>query len=281
LLEAGDQSDVLGVRDGLNRPEPTSRRVVRLLLARPEQQDVNDIEMAWAMLNCAEQARAARFLFEHDRASYIVAHALARIGLARSARAEPRDLEFITSREGRPELAPLVAGPTSLRFNLSHTRGLVACAITSQLAVGVDVEVRRHPAPLDVARQHFSASEGREIECLPAEKRLGRFYCLWTLKEAYVKARGLGLALPLMSFDVAPLADGSAVLITREQGDRDENGADWTLRWWNLKYHAVAVAVRSRPSEVAFAVSAGVRIGALIAAGRTGGENQGLEWLGR
>jgi 4'-phosphopantetheinyl transferase len=125
-----------------------------------------------------------------------------RTTLSRYADLDPRRWRFRQGAEGRPEI-DRQGGLPPLRFNLSHTRGLVACVVTLGFDCGVDVE---HPGrqlrdPLALARHSFAPVEQRALEGLDGEELRRRFFDLWTLKEAYVKARGAGfLSLPARRF---------------------------------------------------------------------------------
>jgi len=168
---------------------------------------------------------------------------LVRNTLSRYAPIEPRDWSFKYNRYGRPEIAG--GGSTlGLRFNLSHTKGLVACIVTNALDCGIDVEYER---PLDdlmqLACTVFSTNEQASLNSLPSELQLGRFYALWTLKEAYIKARGLGLSLPLQefSFELEEAASPSLEIADSLEDDPDE----WQiLTCQATKMHKLAVALR-------------------------------------
>jgi 4'-phosphopantetheinyl transferase len=153
------------------------------------------------LLSPDETARMLRYRQDADRRRHLFAHALARVALSAGApEIAPATWRFVVSAHGRPEIAPDLEAPP-LRFNLSHTRGLVVCAVTRARDVGVDVE---HLEPsvldLDVAAQVFAPAEASGLWALAPEERRERFFTLWTLKEAYIKARGLGLAIPLQKF---------------------------------------------------------------------------------
>jgi 4'-phosphopantetheinyl transferase len=153
-----------------------------------------------SLLTPDERAKQQRFMFEKGRRECLVTRALVRTTLSRYADVAPRDWRFVPNEHGRPDIAPgLVRAP--LRFNLSHTDGLIACAVSLERDVGVDVEYLDRRGPdLDVAERFFSALEVRELRALPASEQRDRFFCYWTLKESYIKARGMGLALPLDKF---------------------------------------------------------------------------------
>ena len=111
---------------------------------------------------------------------------------------------------GRPEILDAPPGTPDLRFNISHTDGLIACAVTIGREVGVDVEhIGRHLTH-DVAGRFFAADEVTDLRGLPFEDQQRVFFDYWTLKEAYIKARGFGLALPLGEFRLQAEPAGSA-----------------------------------------------------------------------
>ncbi|HYG91406.1 MAG TPA: 4'-phosphopantetheinyl transferase superfamily protein [Azospirillum sp.] len=152
------------------------------------------------LLDDTERARWERFLRPEGRRLFAAAHALLRTTLSRYAAVDPRAWRFTAGEHGRPELA----GPeTGLTFNLTHTEGLAACAVTRGIAVGIDAErADRHANLEGMARFAFAESERAQFDAAPPERRGAVFFGIWTLKEAYIKARGLGLALPLKSFAV-------------------------------------------------------------------------------
>ena len=151
-------------------------------------------------LDPEETARWHRFRRPETRRLFAAAHALLRAALSRYAAVDPRDWRFAADAHGRPHLT----GPeTGLTFNLTHTDGLAACAVARGLAVGIDAERPDRRLDLDgMARVAFADPERAQVAAAPPERRNAVFFGVWTLKEAYIKARGLGLALPLKSFSV-------------------------------------------------------------------------------
>jgi 4'-phosphopantetheinyl transferase len=140
-----------------------------------------------------EQERTAEseFLFERDRHRYLVTRALVRTALSWYAPVAPSAWRFGVSAYGRPYA--LNGGP---QFNVSHTDGLIVVAVTRDAAVGVDVEhVHRRVDVLDIARRNFSAREHAELLATPHAEQRERFFSYWTLKEAYCKCQGEGIAL--------------------------------------------------------------------------------------
>jgi 4'-phosphopantetheinyl transferase len=199
-----------------------------------------DLAYAWSVLDAQERTVAGRFVFERDRRNYLLAHGLLRSALARHTGIAARSLRFRTTATGRPELVTGDGADAQVRFNLSHTRGLVGCAISTVGDVGFDLETVRRPAALRIAERHFTAAEVASLRAVPHAHRDEQFYTLWVLKEAYIKARGLGLSLPLQSFQVLPGTDGRAHLDLLQPPSSAEG---WSLRWWALAEHRAALAV--------------------------------------
>lgn len=165
------------------------------------------------VLSPGERERAARFRFERDRTSYIVAHVALRRVLARRIGCAPAEVAFRESEFGKPSLA--VAGLDGLLdFNLSHSGDRVAIAVTDGLPVGIDVEAAKEMAdPLELAERFFSAPEAIYVKdgARPGGM-LERFLRVWTAKEAFIKQRGMGLSMRLDSFSVAePFSEISPV----------------------------------------------------------------------
>ncbi|HEY9720739.1 MAG TPA: 4'-phosphopantetheinyl transferase superfamily protein [Oscillatoriaceae cyanobacterium] len=179
-----------------------------------------------------ERRRHDRFAFEHTRAEYRLARWLVRTALSRHAPVDPAAWRFVANAHGRPAIA---APACDLRFNLTHTPGLLAIAIAEGREVGLDAEDATRPGALEsIAHRYFAPRELADLLALPdAHARRERFFALWTLKESYIKARGLGLALPLDSFAFS------------WQGQRldfacDARAADEPARWHFRQYRPTA-----------------------------------------
>ncbi|MBX3414749.1 MAG: 4'-phosphopantetheinyl transferase superfamily protein [Pirellulales bacterium] len=210
--------------------------------------DVEVLAQAERFLSAEERARAARFFFDRDRHTYLVAHALVRTRLSATTGVDPKDWTFVANKYGRPE----VSTPTehqSLRFNLSHTRGLVACALTWRRDVGVDVEnLERLEGSLDVARRFFAEPEVDVLSRVAERDRRRTFFDFWTLKESYIKARGMGLSLPLRQF-AFDLAHESNVSISFGP-EIEDDPAHWEFHLSRpTERHRLALAVRRPPGE--------------------------------
>jgi 4'-phosphopantetheinyl transferase len=209
---------------------------------------------AMDLLSPPERAQHARFHFEKDRHCYLVTRCLVRTVLSRyMPQIAPQDWVFKPGAYGRPQIANLQPAAQALRFNLSHCDGLVVLAITAGREVGIDCENTNRHAPLEVADHFFSPREAQALRSLPAAEQAWRFWELWTFKESYIKARGMGVSLPLAQFSV-DLTTPAQVAISFD-GIVDEP-AVWQL--WQYKpgpHHLVALCLQRfgpKPIELSF-----------------------------
>lgn len=196
-----------------------------------------------------ERERAARFMFARDRWSYCAAHGLLRRLLAEFHHQPPLAWAFCNNAHGRPELDVRQHGVNPPRFNISHTHDRVAVALTLDavppgLEVGVDVEpVARTADALGLARRFLSPQEADGLHSLPDSEQQTQFLRLWTLKEAVVKAVGLGLSLNLQRFHCR--FDPLSVTFDDPRWGRSE---EWALyNEWVAPGHWVSMAVRHPP----------------------------------
>lgn len=201
-------------------------------------------------LSANELSRAGRFYFRKDRQRYIVTRGLLRTILSRYLDTEPNQLRFCYGDHGKPTLVA-TSGQRALSFNLSHSGGLALYAVTCGREIGIDLERVRVDFDYEqIAARFFSPPENAVLGGLPSKIKPEAFFNCWTRKEAYIKARGEGLSLPLDQFDVsvAP-AEPAALLNTR--GDPHE-----TFRWslHELKPapgHVAALAVEGHGWQLA------------------------------
>ncbi len=174
----------------------------------------------YRLLDDTERAAASRFVQEVDRRQYIAAHALTRTMLSRFTGIASADLRFVRGPHGKPAIHPDF-GHSRLEFNLSHTRSIVGCAATLDHPIGIDVETTlRANFDLDIAESHFSPDEVERIRAAPPQTRHDVFFAIWTLKEAYVKAAGMGLGQPLDQFAVhlSPIRIAFGSALAHESG---------------------------------------------------------------
>ncbi len=192
----------------------------------------------WEPLSDSERARALRFHFEPERFQHLLSRLLVRTVLSHYAPLAPRDWAFEADPLGRPRIAHTQAGLTDgLDFNLSHTRGLIALAVTRHAIVGVDVEAASRHLDLALAAAVCSPGELRALQALPPAAQADRLLALWTLKESYAKAIGRGLEMPLARIGFRFEAEGVVF-------EGDSQGLQWTF--WRRRpgpAHALALCV--------------------------------------
>jgi 4'-phosphopantetheinyl transferase len=208
-----------------------------------------------SILSPDECARADRFHFPRDRNRFIVARGSLRTILGLYLKQNPDQLSFSYSRFGKPALVD-DKEPHELSFNLSHANELALLAVTRERAIGVDIEfIRPEFASAEIAERFFSAHEVAELRSLPRETQREAFFNCWTRKEAYIKAIGEGLSMPLNQFHVS-LVPGSAAALLGNLRDAVEvsrwslqeldpgpeyvaavavEGSGWKLRCWDQR----------------------------------------------
>ena len=179
-------------------------------------------------LSVDEWDRAGKFYFEKDRRSFIVTRGTLRALLGRYLHRSPDRLRFCYGPHGKPALTRDSGGDT-VRFNLSHSHGMALFAMTRHGDVGIDVElIRPHLAGEEITERFFSPREVSMLRNVPVEKRVEAFFNCWTRKEAYIKATGKGLSLPLDGF-VVSLAPGEPAALLETRTDPRE-ASRWCLR---------------------------------------------------
>lgn len=175
-------------------------------------------------LSADEIKRADRFHFQADRHRFVVSHASLRDILSRYLYRSPQDIKFATSEHGKPVVLP----QSQLDFNLSHSEDFALISIANGCKVGVDVEKHRLDMEHEkIAQRFFSDKEKSELRVLPDDQKITGFFNCWTRKEAYIKAHGLGLLLPLDDFDVSLRPNEPAVLRATRPDAQEASG--WTL----------------------------------------------------
>jgi len=186
-------------------------------------------ESRWQeVLSSDELTRASRFHFPADRQCFVATRALLRTILAGYLSTDPKRLSFSYSKKEKPFLILQRAG-VDVTFNVSHSRGIALLAFVQRREIGIDVEQVREDFDVEaIARRFFSAREQEQLAALPNEERFEAFFRCWTRKEAYIKATGDGLSLPLHQFDVSVAPENSDALLSTRPDNSE--AALWSLR---------------------------------------------------
>lgn len=213
--------------DGLtgDRPFPNIPAGVARVWHWPLDVSVLEVRSLRKVLSADELERAERYRFDQHRNEFILTRAVLRTVLASYTAQSPESLSFDYSAQGKPALRN---GPSDLRFNVSHTEGLAVLALVREREIGVDAEkIRPQPDAQKLAKRFFSPQEQRFLEKLSGDQLQKAFFRCWTRKEAYIKAKGEGLSIPLHAFDVSLEEDLPAALVATRP-DPTEAGR-WTL----------------------------------------------------
>lgn len=219
---------------------------IHLYFTFPEQiSDPELLKQYKSLLTDDELIRMSRLYYSRHRHQYLVTRALIRTSLSKYFKVEPADWRFGKNGYGKPEINfPDKAWP--IRFNLSHCNGLVMCGIARAHDIGVDVEdaQRSTRAAFDSLTSYFSSREITSLSHLPPDQQKQRFFDFWTLKESYIKARGMGLAIPLAKFSFQ--FDGDQLNGFETHPDLKDDATNW--QFWQLPMdgrYRIAVAINS------------------------------------
>lgn len=214
----------------------TLHREAHVWFTIPESvQDDGILQRLRAVLSGDELDKYRRFRFPEDRHRYLVSHALLRTALSEYIDIPPADWYFSRGEHGRPEIANPDIAP--LRFNLTHTDGLVCCIVTLDDDCGIDAEkIAARRATPEIAKRMFSETEYRELQRLEGRERLEYFFTRWTLREAYVKARGTGIFFPTHKLTFTVTENRSVAVSFHPDID---NGKE---ELWNFKLLALSQA---------------------------------------
>lgn len=210
------------------------------------------VQALYDLLSLDERERAAKFCFQSDREHFVVARGVLRSIICRYLLIAPDKVDFRYGLNGKPGL-PESSGRPPLRFNVSHSHKLALFAFTRNREVGLDLEYMREDLADDgIADRFFSPREVSMLHELPASQRTRGFFNCWTRKEAYVKATGGGLSVPLDQFAVSLAPGEPAALLSTDHGSQELarwsleelspgagyvaaiaiEGSDYNLRYW-------------------------------------------------
>ena len=215
------------------------------------------------LLSDDETKKQQRYKFSHDRHDALITRAFVRDLLSYYADIAPSDWRFDKGEKDKPEI---VNPSLPLRFNLSHTKGLIICAVTLENDIGCDVEdTTRNNDVLSIANRFFSAIETNELFSLPEDQQHPRFFDYWTLKESYIKAWGLGLTIPLkdFSFNISDelietntaftIKKAISLSFAQHRVDNADRWQNWLLYPKGNEQHRIAIALRAKENNQAIA----------------------------
>ncbi len=209
--------------------------------------DAARLDSLFEILAPEERERAMRFHFAEHRRHYIVCRGTLREILSRYVELKPARIAFVYNRHGKPSISQSPPGP-EVRFNVSHSGGWALQAVTRDSEVGIDIERINSSFVRERVPEHFfSPREVAQLRALPEDRQTAAFFRCWTRKEAYIKARGLGMALPLDSFDVSLGPDDPPALL---------RAGNWSVQDFPVPAGYAAAVVAEGPvfSAVACAV---------------------------
>lgn len=165
-------------------------------------QNRNKISSLKKILSNEEKLKSEKFRFEKDSFTYITAHATLRLLISNYINISAKEITFKTNQYGKPDI--LFPDKTKLRFNLSHSNNQILIGFTLNESIGVDVEkIKRSEENYSILYHFFSEKEKEEFSRIPDQKKPETFFFSWNCKEAFVKATGKGLSLPLNSFAIS------------------------------------------------------------------------------
>jgi 4'-phosphopantetheinyl transferase len=204
------------------------------------------IESYRQLMSPSELERNHRYRLDRSRHCDCVARALTRTVLSRYISTPPSQWAFIKGEHGKPEINQ---NPPPLRFNLSHSSRFVVCAVNRDCDIGIDIEnTERKNNIFDIAHRYFSQQEVKDLFALPQAQQTERFFDYWTLKEAYMKARGEGIVLGLGNFSFQ-LHNPADIKISFNE-KLDDCPDDW--RFWLFspaQDHRLALALKTEKNH--------------------------------
>jgi len=195
-----------------------------------------------SILSKSEKEKIERFFFKKDRHNCLVTRALLRFLLSSCTTLDPADFIFRENKYGKPEIMP---GLTKLpvKFNISHSADVTACALTLESEIGIDIENVQREIDLGLVNRFFSISEIEDFKKKTRQDRQKFFFDLWTLKESYIKAKGKGLSMGLdtFSFNI-----GKQNIRVDSHGSSEDTSNQWQFFQFSpLKNYRAAISIRT------------------------------------
>lgn len=229
---------------------PMNKHHIDIYLVRPEDINQSLQDHFETLISPTEQQGLERKRSQIAKRDALITRAFVRLILSRYASIKPKDWTFDKGWNGKPFITSSCQGRSAnIEFNLSHATGLIACAVTNSLPLGLDVEyTRRKSDTYKLAPRYFSQTEVDDLYTLPYKDQAISFYNYWTLKESYIKACGDGLSIPLhhFSFD---LHNRDNITLSFDDA-RDDNPQDWHCQLFDVTNdHKMALTAKIEKLE--------------------------------
>lgn len=205
--------------------------------------DATLLETYRLLLSPEELQRQQRFHFAKHRHRYLLTRALARTVLSRYTAIPAEQLLFQLNAYNKPFIAH-----HPISFNITHTDELIILGVTRDNALGIDTENKNREITTELAEYSFASEEAADFLAQPLEQRQQRFFEYWTLKESYIKARGMGLSIPLQEFSFH-FPDQKKITLTT-QNDTAERWQFWQFELAKNYLVAVCVEKKNKPSPL-------------------------------
>ncbi len=213
--------------------------------------NLNKVKNYISILSDEEKKKASAFRFSDDRARYIISHAVLRLLLSEYLGEKPEEIVFYTDNRGKPYIL-LDSKCPDIFFNLSHSHEIALIAIYRGQEIGVDIEYISRTINSDgIARRFFTINENKKLNSLSGKLRKEAFFRCWTRKEAFLKAKGLGLSGSLKSFEVSILPDEKPEIISIDGLPSEKN--EWSLfDIIHIKNYIGAIAIKEKCNTIKF-----------------------------
>lgn len=198
----------------------------------------------WQLLAQDEKKHANQFYFEKDKIRYIVSRGILRKIISEYIKYPPEVIQFEYANYGKPYLNT-AQNSIKLYFNLGHSHNSIVYVITKNFDIGVDIEMYQNNFDLkEVAKFCFSRNENKKLHALPKEEQYDYFYKIWTLKEAFTKALGVGLSYNLKKVNIELINQENYTLILNNCLKEESN---WMLQMFSTYTNYYAAFVTKQP----------------------------------
>lgn len=220
-------------------------------------EEINDASLLkkyHSLLNNVEREQQQRFYFIKHQKRYLITRALVRTVLSFYSNITPKEWRFSKNQYGKPFIDHLLTD-VPLYFNVSHTEGMIILAVSLEKEIGIDIEnIDREIDWLQLAKKNFSPIEYEQLLALSTNQQKERFFDLWTLKEAYIKACGMGLSIPLNQFFYFFSAENHVqIAFDARRNDAPKHWNLWCIETNDV--HKISMAIKNKNTSSPFDIS--------------------------